>query len=461
MRTAAVVVLISLLAAGPVAADEGELDTARFHPPAGYFTGPELDYWTTGLLLDDLTVTRPAILAGSGDDDWAAFAYSHPPDFPLTWQVVTRTGQLPPCSVTFPGASFFPADVGLDRSDRLVVTGSVYYSGSGFLGFVARFLMPSCTFDASFDGDGYFTFDDADDVLLRRLGFVELGNFPFTTEKIVLAGALSGSGPSPVDALLLRLDPDGSLDDDFGGGDGVVIADWAGENNHLVDLRIDPEDRILVAGAVGPDGGGIAWDAMVARFEPDGDVDPTFGIGGWRRFHQGTTAGADSVAALLQAGNGDLHLVGESRPPSGTDRIVVTRLDASLTSETFPLGGSSTVDGAGIEGDRRLVLYGRTDRLGGGDRLYTMARRLPGLELDPEYNDLSDFDALTYVTVGPPGLEDLRAAPGLRVSTTGWPMVAALAGSDSIGEAAPLLLRLTSSLLFADGFETGSTANWP
>ena len=96
-----------------------------------------------------------------------------------------------------------------------------------------------------------------------------------------------------------------------------------------------------------------------------------------------------------------------------------------------------------------------------GDRLYTMARRLPGLEIDPEYNDLADFDPLTYVTVGPPGLEDLRAAPGIRVSTTGRPMVAALAGSDATGEAAALLLRLTSSLIFADGFETGSTASWP
>jgi uncharacterized delta-60 repeat protein len=363
--------------------------------------------------------------------------------------------------VSFPDALFLPADAALDRSDRLVITGTVYYPSSGQLGFVARFLFPNCTLDATFDGDGYFTFDDPRDVTLRRLAFQILGSFPITTETLVLAGTLDdGPGGSTLDTILLRLESDGTLDADFGGGDGIVIADWAGENNGLVDLVIDPQDRILVAEIVWPDGGGVATDALVARFQADGAVDPTFGNGGWRRFHQGSPPGVDTVAALERADNGDLYLVGEVHPTSGTDRIVVTRLDAALTSASFPLGGSSTVEGAVIEGDRRLVLFGRTDRLGGDDDLYTMARLLPSLAFDPDYNDLSDFDPLTYLSIDGPGMEQKHPAPGIRLGSTGRPMVAALLGSDTVGKARPLMLRLTSNLIFADGFESGSRARW-
>lgn len=83
--------------------------------------------------------------------------------------------------------------------------------------------------------------------------------------KVILAGTSSGDGAR---TALARLNPDGTLDTTFGTG-GRVLADEGEFSPSIEDLALQPDGRIL---AVGP--------GHVARYLPDGSPDSTFGVNG-------------------------------------------------------------------------------------------------------------------------------------------------------------------------------------
>jgi uncharacterized delta-60 repeat protein len=74
---------------------------------------------------------------------------------------------------------------------------------------------------------------------------------------------------------LTRLDRDGNLDQSFGNG-GRVVGSFGGCSNAPSGMALDSLDRIVVGGSCQ---NGIA---SLARFNPDGSPDPTFGHGGRR-----------------------------------------------------------------------------------------------------------------------------------------------------------------------------------
>lgn len=452
------VVLAALLAVGGTASaaaeDQGNLDTEGFHPPDGYFEAGAL----TPTAGQTIRVSRPAVDVAGSSGEWVTFAYSHPPGYELTWQTVTPGGQLPPCVTAFPGATFAPLDAAFDGEGRLLVSGEVGY-GDDTLLFVARFLYPTCTLDASFDGDGYFTFAYASELEGGRVGFVTTGLFPFLTEKILLAGTVrydtDGIGD---DGIVLRLLPDGTLDGTFS-SDGVRLLEYDDDDTVLLDFVVDPQDRIVVVGTA--DTGDPGRDVVLTRLLADGTVDPEFGVSGWRRFHQTSIDRIDIPTALLRAPGGDLHLVGISitfTPPE-SNRIVVTRLSgngASLGEAVWPVGQEFRVRGAALQGHLRLLVAGDTEIEPAGD-FFTMAYRIPQLVLDPTYNDLSDFDPMTTVDLDNALVPDALLS-GL-VLSNGRPVLAGMQfdGSHTVVNRVPFLARLENDLLFADGFESGST----
>ncbi len=109
--------------------------------------------------------------------------------------------------------------------------------------------------------------------------------------KIVIAGqqtraVTTKSGKTTVtndydDWLILRLNPNGTLDTTFGNGGQVVTRfstnDWAGAQS----VAIQPADgKIVVAGGANPSTTGGYGEFAVARYNTDGSPDTTFGIGG-------------------------------------------------------------------------------------------------------------------------------------------------------------------------------------
>jgi uncharacterized delta-60 repeat protein len=118
--------------------------------------------------------------------------------------------------------------------------------------------------------------------------------------KIVTAGHGGAAGGS-VEFALVRYNPDGSLDPDFGTGGRVLTAFGAGYDMAHA-LVLQPDGKIVAAGHR------AGSDFALARYLPDGQLDPAFGTGGKITTDFG---GSDEVAnALVLQPDGKLVTAG-------------------------------------------------------------------------------------------------------------------------------------------------------
>jgi uncharacterized delta-60 repeat protein len=232
-------------------------------------------------------------------------------------------------------------------------------------------------------------------------------------DKIVAAGrALDDVGGF----LVVRYAADGSLDATFS-GDGFAIARLAGSNDLAEDVAVEGDGTVVVAGSAGdPAANG---QIGVARFQPDGTLDPTFDGDGIRRLGNPDELWyANGVAVDNQR---RILLTGFRYTNTFEPALVVARLkpDGSL-DETFagdgiflvtpgdvpsPLGDDVALDTSG-----RIVVSGTAD----GDVL--LIRLRPDGTLDPE------FDADGIVTSdfgGSESTESLTLAPGDKIVVAG------------------------------------------
>ncbi|MBL7985895.1 MAG: hypothetical protein JNM91_12890, partial [Flavobacteriales bacterium] len=80
-------------------------------------------------------------------------------------------------------------------------------------------------------------------------------------------------------SVLLRFNADGSFDPTFGSG-GLVEHDLAAGSEFIRSCSLDAQGRLVVGGHFFSDAAETNSDMFVARFLPDGSLDPTFnGIG--------------------------------------------------------------------------------------------------------------------------------------------------------------------------------------
>ncbi|HEY3239653.1 MAG TPA: hypothetical protein VGL92_08825 [Acidimicrobiia bacterium] len=130
--------------------------------------------------------------------------------------------------------------------------------------------------------------------------------------RIVVAGTTS-SGASAAYALVRYL-PDGQLDDGFGSG-GLVVTDFDGTTDDVASaLVLLPDGRIVAAGRAGD-------RFALARYLPDGQLDPSFGTAGLVTTRQGLIAGL--AAGLDPAGR--IVLAGQGGAPGGPYDLAVAR----------------------------------------------------------------------------------------------------------------------------------------
>jgi uncharacterized delta-60 repeat protein len=95
--------------------------------------------------------------------------------------------------------------------------------------------------------------------------------------KIVVAGfSESGADITTSDFALARYNPDGTLDMSFG-TDGKVVTDFAGSRDTATGVAIQPDGKIVAAGR---SQNGTETDFALARYNADGTLDTGFGTGG-------------------------------------------------------------------------------------------------------------------------------------------------------------------------------------
>jgi uncharacterized delta-60 repeat protein len=179
--------------------------------------------------------------------------------------------------------------------------------------------------------------------------------------KIVVAGVSDASGSK--DFALARYNPDGALDASF--GDGGLVTD--GVRSLTADIihgiAIQPDGRIIVGGVsfedvvtTRPHG-----DFMVARYLPNGRPDLTFGVGGVMTTDFGDESYDEPYAVVLQP-DGKVVLGGYTTSGGGpgvlfgADQLAVARyMPNGLLDPGFGQGGKVIIDGGTLD-ERILAL---------------------------------------------------------------------------------------------------------
>jgi uncharacterized delta-60 repeat protein len=177
--------------------------------------------------------------------------------------------------------------------------------------------------------------------------------------KIVTAG-LGGA----LDFALARYNSDGSLDAGFGTG-GTVTTDFAGSFDGARDLVVQADGKLVAAGlAVGA--GESGFDFGLARYMPNGGLDPSLGAAG--KLTIDFANGQDEANAVAVQADGKLVVAGFTRDVSGIPHAVLTRhnLEDGALDPSFGVDGKVITDVSGIDwandlalqADGKLVLAG-------------------------------------------------------------------------------------------------------
>jgi uncharacterized delta-60 repeat protein len=198
--------------------------------------------------------------------------------------------------------------------------------------------------------------------------------------KLVVAGFSTASTEAPNDVLMVRYLPDGRLDATFGGA-GAVTTDFGG-NDGASALIQQPDGKLVVAGtsSLGPHGG----NTLLARYHPDGSLDDAFGVGGKVLINLG--GASNGASALLLQPDGKLVVTGFAGASRATpSSLVIARFQRNGSLDpTFGQGGQVTFasPSAGhaliLQPDGKFVVAGS----GNGPLL---ARYLPDGRLDPTF----------------------------------------------------------------------------
>src|SRR5215813_6524730 len=203
--------------------------------------------------------------------------------------------------------------------------------------------------------------------------------------KIILCGSVvEGQGPRD-DFRLFRINA--NLEDDTAFGNrGDVTTDFGG-NDDAFALALQPDGKIVAAGASGQAGVG---EFALARYNTDGSLDSSFGSSGKLRSSSLGSPGKGAIAnAVLIQPDNKIVAVGVSNPGAGTSDFTLLRYNADGTLDsTFGSGGQLMTDFFGsddfaraalIQPDGKIVVAGFTTKSPGGPALVALARYSTGI----------------------------------------------------------------------------------
>jgi uncharacterized delta-60 repeat protein len=149
--------------------------------------------------------------------------------------------------------------------------GKIVVAGKSGSDWAVARYLPDGTPDADFGAAGVVKTD-------FDAGFDAANGVAVDAEGRIVVGGNAAISP-PVccvqnDLAVARYEPDGDPDPTFGGGDGLVTTDVGTDSDLGNDIAIDADGRIVLAGQVDQSGGSV-----IVRYDSEGNVDPTFGGG--------------------------------------------------------------------------------------------------------------------------------------------------------------------------------------
>jgi len=304
----------------------------------------------------------------------------------------------------------------LQRDGKILAAGVTNARGTYDFA-VARYL-PSGDVDPSFGEDG---------VAITDFGKSKDWAYAMALQPdgdVLVAGVSDRSGSR--DFALARYTPAGTLDSSFGKG-GLVLTPVRPLTTDIIHaIAIQPDGKIVAAGVTYDDTVSLRphGDFMVARYLPDGDLDPGFGVGGVTTTNFDNESYDEPYAILLQP-DGRIVLGGSSNTGGGAGRIMgadnlalARYLPNGLLDPGFGEGGKVVVDAGAmqesiralaLEPDGDIVAAGRTNGEKRGDLL--VARFMPNGQLDPSFGGSRAGMAIDDLGTAEEGLTSVALAP--------------------------------------------------
>jgi uncharacterized delta-60 repeat protein len=158
--------------------------------------------------------------------------------------------------------------------------------------------------------------------------------------KAVVAGVVFRSA-SGHDFALARYNPDGSLDTSFGtGGRAITPVGPGASGDEAYGVAIRPDGKIVAAGFSSSSGANPDFAAV--RYNPDGSLDPSFGTGG--KVITPVTGAAPDYAVDVAAQGTKIVLIGRTAKPSHNDFAAVRLNDDGSLDTGFDGDGIATLD---------------------------------------------------------------------------------------------------------------------
>jgi uncharacterized delta-60 repeat protein len=202
----------------------------------------------------------------------------------------------------------------------------------------------------------------------------------------IVTGGWISDGGNGIGFSLFRFKSNGKLDPSFG-STGKVITHFFNFNDTIYKVAIQPDGKIIAVGDVGEPGVGHLFG--VARYNPNGTLDSSFGTGGKVTSNFGDADAFDGI--VLQAAsdlallaNGNIVVVGYALKDFGGYNFGVIRyLPNGNLDQTFGNGGFVTTDFNGssdfascvaIQADGKIVVGGYAFDRNTGDNDMAVAR---------------------------------------------------------------------------------------
>lgn len=222
--------------------------------------------------------------------------------------------------------------------------GKAFNSQTGDFDFALLLYQPNGMLDPSFAGDGvalvdFGHYDEGQGVVQQPDGKFVVGGF---TEK----------PDGDADFALVRLHSDGALDESFGTG-GRVTTDFFQGPDKMLALGIQPDGKVVAGGHAARSDDPAGLDFALARYNPDGSLDVSFGEGG--KVTTDFFGGPDFIFRMMIQDDGQIVGVGSSvEQKSENGDFAIARYNAEGTLDP-------TFDAGATPGLVTTDFYGQTD----------------------------------------------------------------------------------------------------
>jgi len=223
-------------------------------------------------------------------------------------------------------------DLAIQPDGNILVCGSSTANG---MDMVVTRLLPDGSSDNSF-GTGGTVFVDMGSTSVASAVIVQEDG------KIILAGS-SGS-----DFAVVRLSSDGSLDNSFS-FDGKLVIPIGVSTDNASDVAITTGQKIIICGTDWEPG---SSDVAVVRLNPDGSMDNTFSFDGIATTN---IDGNDNGVSIFANPDGKVTVGGYSSGNSGIHPILIRYNEDGSLDNTFSTAGELLVDLGGEEGTFRDI----------------------------------------------------------------------------------------------------------